>query len=106
MEFLNSKNLCLSVFICGPKLFRQFRAQLGGDLVQRRWQNAGVGEDRHEVRVTIPARHDVDVQMFRDARAGDFAQVDADVEAVRLHGLRQGVDATAGELASWFASGH
>ena len=40
----------------------------------------------------------MDVQMFRNARAGNLAQIDADVEAVGFHHRRQRVDATAREL--------
>ena len=39
-----------------------------------------VGEHRHEVRVAVPARHDVDVAVVEDARARDPADVPADVE--------------------------
>lgn len=39
----------------------------------------------HEVGVAIPARHEVKMQMRVDAGAGGFADVHADVEAVRRH---------------------
>ena len=42
-----------------------------------------VGEHRHEVRVPVPARHDVEVAVVDDARAGDAAEIPADVEALR-----------------------
>jgi hypothetical protein len=50
-----------------------------------RWQklgkDLGPADDRHEVRVTRPARHDVFVQVHRNAGACCLAQVDAHVEA-------------------------
>ena len=36
--------------------------------------------------------------MVGDARAGDLAEIDAEVETIGLHHLRQCVDAAAGEL--------
>ena len=42
-----------------------------------------VGQHGHEVRVAVPARHDVEVQVAADTRPGDAAEVDARVEALR-----------------------
>ena len=39
-----------------------------------------VGEHGHEVRVSRPTRHDVHVEVRGDARPGDRAEVDPDVE--------------------------
>lgn len=40
----------------------------------------------------------MDVEVLQDARPGDFAQVDADVEAIGLHDFGQGVLTTARQL--------
>ena len=51
--------------------------------VERLGQDAGLPDDRHEVGVAIPARHDVGVEVG-DAAAGGGAEVEAEVEAVGL----------------------
>ena len=53
--------------------------------------DADVAEDGHEVDVAVPAGDDVGVDVAGDAGAGDFADVDADVEALRIHGTFEGV---------------
>src|ERR1700744_2332278 len=52
--------------------------------------DADVADNRHEVDVAIPARNDVGVDVAGDAGAGDLADVDADVEALRIHGAIEG----------------
>ena len=44
-----------------------------------------VGEDRHEVRIPAPARHDVVMYVVIDAGSAHSAEVYADVEPVRGH---------------------
>ena len=46
-----------------------------------------LADHRHEVGVAVPARHEVHVQVIGDAGAGRPAQVDADVDPLRLVGL-------------------
>jgi hypothetical protein len=45
---------------------------------------ASAPEHRHEVRVAVPSRHDVEVEMVEDAGAGRFAEIQPEVEPVRL----------------------
>src|SRR5690606_20719303 len=53
----------------------------------------------HEVGVASPPRHHVLVQVGGDARAGDLAEVHADVEALGAAGLAQRAQRPLGELA-------
>src|SRR5215203_6305548 len=62
------------------------REHLAGVAQQLR-HGLGVADDRQEVRVAAPARHDVLMQVCGDARAGDVALVDAQVEPVRARDL-------------------
>src|SRR6516225_4345761 len=62
-------------------LRRQRGPQPGRDVLQRLRKNGRAGDDGHEINVAFPPRHHVDVQMFLDARARDFAKIDAHVEA-------------------------
>ena len=55
------------------------------------------GTNRHKICVTIPARHNVNVQMSRQAGTGAFAEIDADIETVRFHGKCQGLFGLADE---------
>ena len=73
-------------------------AQLGGELAQSFGQDRGICDHGHEIRVTLPARHNMDVQVFRDPRAGDFSHVNADVEPIRLHDFGQHIDAPSRQL--------
>ena len=51
-----------------------------------------VGDDGHEVDVAVPARDEVGVDVVRGRRAaGGFADVDADVEALGVHGEGEGL---------------
>ena len=58
------------------------RAQARRGLRQFFRQHAHLADDRHEVGVAVPARHEVHVQVIDDARAGRTAEVDADVDAL------------------------
>jgi len=51
-----------------------------------------IGDGGHEVGIAVPARDDVVVHMFGKTSAGDFALVDAHVEAVGRHQLAQGFE--------------
>ena len=44
-------------------------------------QHPHVADDGHEIGVAVPARHEMDMQVVDDARAGRTAEVDADVDA-------------------------
>ena len=52
-----------------------------------------IGEDRHEVGIADPTRHDVLMHMLGDTGAGGRSQVDTDVEALRLECADQKVTA-------------
>ena len=43
---------------------------------------ADIPEERHEVRVTVPARNDVPVKVTWQAGTGDSTEIQANVEAV------------------------
>ena len=57
----------------------------------------GLGDDAYvsdggdEVDVAVPAGDDVGVEVVGDAGAGGFADVDAEVEALGVHGDLQGL---------------
>lgn len=53
--------------------------------------DAGGADGGEEVGVVGPAGDDVDVKMFGHAGAGGGAEVEAEVEAFRLHRLAKGV---------------
>src|SRR5262245_3858489 len=57
--------------------------------VERLWNDFDAGQHRHEVRVAVPARYDVPVQMARNARPGRATEIQADVEALGVHALFQ-----------------
>ena len=52
-------------------------------------QHARLADDGHEVRVAVPARHDVHVDVIEHAGAGRLAEVDPHVDAMRSVGLGQ-----------------
>ena len=81
--------------------------KLRGQLSQGLRYYGSAAKDGHEVAVAEPAGNDVDVQVPDNARAGDAAEVETNVESVGLHHLRQRVDSTARELpqVSEFAVG-
>ena len=56
-----------------------------------------VGEHRHEVRIAGPPRDDVEMDVVGDTRAGDPAEVPAEVEAGRAIRARQDVDGGDGQ---------
>ena len=62
-------------------------------------QRLGLGDDREEVRVRAPPRHDVLVQVLVDAGAGDAALVHAEVEAVAARHRAQHAHRLLGERA-------
>ena len=53
--------------------------------------DAGGADGGEEVSVVRPAGDDVDVEMAGNAGAGGSAEVEPDIETVRLHGLAKGV---------------
>ena len=59
-------------------------------------QRLGLADDRQEVGVAAPPRHDVLVQVGGDAGAGDRALVQPDVEAVRRRRPRAAPASPAG----------
>ena len=86
---------------CGrqpPTTYREGFAGFPGDQFQGIGHDAGLADDGHEIGIARPAGHDVDVQVIGNARAGDFAEVDAHVKAIRLHHGGKRGHAAAGEL--------
>src|SRR5256885_17263063 len=67
--------------------FGESALELVGGLSQGFVDDLHVVDHGHEVRVSVPSRNDVNVDMVGDARAGGVAEVRADVEAVRLEHL-------------------
>src|SRR5687768_14954702 len=65
------------------------RAQLRRTLRQLLRQDAGFSDDGHEVRVAVPARHDVHVDMIEHTGARRLAEIDAHVETVWVVGLTE-----------------
>ncbi len=51
--------------------------------------DAGFGLGGHEVNIILPAGHDVGVQMVGDAGTGSAADVDPNIETVRVEGFFQ-----------------
>jgi hypothetical protein len=80
------------------KLFGEGGAQFSREVAQCLGQDGCAGDDGHEIRVTVPARDDVDMKMFLDACARCAAEIDADVEAVGFHDGREGILAAANEF--------
>ena len=66
--------------------------------MERFGHHHGVRQDRHEVRVAQPARDDVYMQVPQNAGARDLAEVEADVEPVRLHHARERILTAPREL--------
>ena len=64
----------------GPELFTGAGHILG--------DHADLADDSHEIRIAAPPGNDVDVEMIVDSGSRRLAQVHADVEPLRLHGLR------------------
>ena len=61
--------------------------QFGIGIVQPFGDDAHVGDNWHEVGITIPTGHYMDVDVVVDAGASSLAEVDANVKAIRTHGL-------------------
>ena len=59
------------------------RAEPPSGVVERLSEHARLADRRHEIRVAVPARHQMDVHMFDDARAGIAPEVHADIDAVQ-----------------------
>src|SRR5690348_7347271 len=72
-----------------PALARPSPGELSPRLGEVLRKNADVGEHGHEARVACPARHEVLMRVVGDARAGDAADVPAEVVALRLVGGRK-----------------
>src|SRR4051812_24589706 len=72
--------------------FRPAVRQLAACLEQVLRDHLDVGQHRHEVRVAVPARHDVDVAVVNDPGARDAAEVPPDVEALRREDGPQRLD--------------
>src|SRR5262249_48437122 len=70
------------------KLLKQ-RPQPFGSSRQLLRQDPHLSDHGHEIRVAIPARHEVNVEVIDDARAGGSPQVHAYVDALRGERLRQ-----------------
>ncbi len=69
------------------------------------WEDPGVPENRHEIRVAAPSGDNVLVEVFGHACSGGFSEVYADIEAVWLEGFLEKLfsfDCRIGEAESFF----
>src|SRR6266498_3705880 len=57
--------------------------------------HAGLRDHRHEISVTLPARHDMPVKMIFDACAGAFAEIHAQIDAGRVDRLAHDLNRVA-----------
>ena len=73
-------------------------SKLSSQIFQGLGNYGGVGEDGHKVGVAEPAWDDVDVKVFQNSSAGDFAEIDADVEPFRFHDFGEGILAATSEF--------
>src|SRR5215213_1646715 len=87
----------------GPLVARQFRRESVIELVQTLDDHLGLAQHRHEIRVSVPTRNDMPVQVAGQPRPRGLALVQPDVVALRpehpvedrhhplqrLNGLRQ-----------------
>src|SRR5205823_386278 len=55
-------------------------------LINRLRNNPHIPQDRHEIDVPIPPRHDVRMNMPRHARARTLPNVEPNVKPLRIHG--------------------
>ncbi len=69
----------------------QRRAELSREVFQGLGNNRGTTNYWHEIRVPIPARHDMHMQVVQDASSGYLAQVHTDVESFGTHDGGKGV---------------
>lgn len=69
-----------------------------GGLLEGFWHDGGAGDEGHEIYVAFPAGHEMDVEMFNDAGAGNLAEIDADIESLGFHDGSDGVLAASQEL--------
>src|SRR5690606_20307346 len=74
------------------------RGELLAGVAQQLRQRLGARDDRQEVRVAVPPRHDVQVRVAGDAGARALAGVHAGVEAGRPLGGPQHLDAGRDQL--------
>ena len=88
----------------GPRMRARVGGRVGGPgggeqlagVGQQLWQQLGLADHRDEVGVARPPRHHVLVQVLRQRPAGDAAEVEPDVEPVRLRHRRGSRAAPAG----------
>ena len=67
---------------------------------------ASLADDRHEIGIAFPARHDMPMEMSLDAGAGAFAEIHAQVDAAGIEGVADNFDGLAQhfvKLAKYFA---
>src|SRR5580693_4072616 len=69
--------------------------QLRGGLRQSLVHDLDVVDDRHEVRVAVPARHDVKVHVVGNPGAGRAPDVRSNVEALGVERAAQYIDGAA-----------
>src|SRR5437773_11630160 len=68
---ITSCHFCLNVHQSVVKRAQAFR------------KDPGSGDDRHEIRITTPARHDMNMQMIENTCARAFANIQANVKPLR-----------------------
>src|SRR5262245_15223032 len=85
-----SANQALSARLATPlSECREDLFEPGGALMEILRQHARGADDRHEVRIAVPSRHQMHVYVLEDSGACRLAEVDADVDAMGLIGLDQ-----------------
>src|SRR5262245_22495373 len=75
---------------------QKIRSDLAVGVLEVLWHHFGVGKNRHEIGVSIPAWNDMEVHMLGDSGAGNSSLVDSHVEALWPHGSAQSCKATLG----------
>ncbi len=72
-------------------MFFAYLLQQFEKLCQALTDDLGVTADAHKIRVAVPSRDNMQMQVTRQTRSTASAEIHADVEAVRFDGQRQGL---------------
>ena len=67
------------------------------NLVQRLRHDMRIRQHGHEIRVSVPAGNDVQMDVVEHASASGAAEIEADIETIGLEGFRQKLFAAAGQ---------
>src|SRR5262249_24083962 len=69
----------------------QNSAKLRGEIPKRLRQHRRIGKDRHKIRIAIPARHYMNMQVLNNSRPRRASEVHPDIKSIWSHHLFQGV---------------